>query len=92
MPRLLSGLLLAGSALSGWHGQAGWLVLPPLAALALLLAENRAVRRAIGSAAWASEGYARFLVGTNLSILLRSAILNGAILAIATGLHSVLGG
>lgn len=92
LERFLAGAFLVGSAIGGWFHQPGWLLVPATASLTFLLVEDRAVRLRIGAAAWASEGYARFLVGTNLSLLLRNAILNASILAIASALHSVLGG
>lgn len=92
LKRLLTGTVLAGSAIGGWLHQPAWLLAPAAVSLLFLLLEDRAVRGQIGAAAWASEGYARFLVGTNLSLLLRNAILNAAILAIASALHSALGG
>jgi len=92
LERFLAGAFLVGSAIGGWLHQPGWLLVPATASLTFLLVEDRAVRLRIGAAAWASEGYARFLVGTNLSLLLRNAILNASILAIASALHSVLGG
>ena len=90
--RFLEGAFLIGSGIGGWFYQPAWLCVPAGTSLALLIIEDRVVRQRIGEAAWPSEGYARFLVGTNLALLLRSAILNASILAIGSALHSVLGG
>ncbi|HEY4201762.1 MAG TPA: hypothetical protein VGM83_14510 [Devosiaceae bacterium] len=81
---------VVGSLIFGWNHVPTFLLLPPLASLMLLVAEQHAVRRRIGTVSWASEGYARFLVGTHLHLLLRTAMLSGVIFAIAAGMSSLL--
>lgn len=73
--RLLFSGSLAGSVIYGAQGLLWWLLVPPLAFAINLYAEDRSVRRRIGQAAWASPGYARFLFGTNLFLLVKSTFL-----------------
>ena len=88
-------VLIIGSALgSVFFGAAHytpWLVAPAFAFTGLLIAEDRAVNRRIGSGTWPSVGYARFLFGTNLYLTLRNTVLSAAIFAIASTVGSLLG-
>ncbi len=83
---------LLGSAMFGWQHELGWLLLPPLAFIAFMLAEDRAVRQQIGTAVWPSPEYARFLFGTNLYRAIANSVLGAAIFAIASTMSSRLGG
>ena len=91
LERVLTATCFAGSLAAGIVHASLWLVLPPLAFAALLVAEDRAVHRQIGNSHWPSMGYARFVFGTNLYRLGRNTVLSGAIFAIASGTTSLLG-
>ena len=88
-------VLIIGSALGslvfGAQHFTPWLAAPALAFTGLLIAEDRAVNRRIGSGTWPSVGYARFLFGTNLYLTLRNTVLSAAIFAIASTVGSLLG-
>jgi hypothetical protein len=90
--QLLTNLAFAGSAVAGLLHASTFLLLPPLMFLTVLVLEDRAVRRRIGSGAWPSVGYARFLFGTNLYLLLRNTVFSTAIFAIASTAGSLLRG
>ncbi len=92
LERLLLPVSMAGSLLAGIGHATIWIALPPLAFAALLIAEDRAVHRRMGTAHWPSVGYARFVFGTNLYRLGRNSVLSAAIFAIASGTTSLLGG
>ena len=81
--RLLTGFCLGGSVLAGSLHQPQWLLVTPLCFAGLLMTEDRLVRRQIGVRAWPSEGYARFLFGTNLYRAFRNTVIGAAIYAIA---------
>jgi hypothetical protein len=68
---------IAGGLLCGWFGVPHWLLAPPAAFAIYLILEDRAVHSAMmDGGAWPSPGYKRFLIGTNLSSLLKHSVLS----------------
>ena len=92
MERVLMAGSACGSLVFGAEHFTAWLFVPPLAFASLLIAEDRAVNRRIGTATWPSVAYARFLFGTNLYLAVRNTVLSAAIFAIASTASSLLGG
>jgi len=90
--RLLTGTCLGGSILAGVLHAPHWLLVTPLCFAGLLLAEDRQVRQQIGVRSWPSEGYARFLFGTNLYRAVRNTLLSALIFAIAATASSLITG
>ncbi|KKB06791.1 hypothetical protein VE25_21020 [Devosia geojensis] len=71
------------SALFGWLGQPMWLIVPPACYLAYVVWRDQAIRARIGSAAWASDGFARFLVVADVALMLRNAAGNVIVFLLA---------
>lgn len=72
-----------GSVLFGWHQQAWWLAVPPACYLAYVVWRDQAIRSRIGSVAWASDGFARFLVVADVALMLRNTAGNALVFLIA---------
>jgi len=89
--RLLTALCLAGSMLAGALHMTQWLLVTPLCFAGFLLAEDRLVRQKIGIRTWPSEGYARFLFGTNLYRAVRNSLLAATLFLIAAAASSLAG-
>lgn len=83
---------IAGGLLCGWFGVPLWLLAPPTAFAIYLILEDRAVGNAMMEGGyWPSAGYKRFLIGTNLSSLLKHSALSTfafGITSVAAGLLS----
>ena len=90
--RLLTYGSLVGSVAYGWQHNIAWLVVPVAAFALYAILEDWQVRLRIGPRHWPSEGFARFQMGTNLFLMLWSAMLNAMIFAIAATMSSALGG
>lgn len=90
--RLLTTACFSGSLLAGLEHVPQWLALPPLCFTVMLVAENRAVHRRIGIRTWPSVGYARFLFGTNLYLVVRNTLVSAAIFAGTSSLGTFLRG
>lgn len=88
--RWLTGLCLGGSIVAGVIHAPEWLLVTPLCFSGLMVAEDRQVRHQIGGRAWPSEGYARFLFGTNLYRAVRNTFFSATIYAIASMAASLL--
>jgi hypothetical protein len=84
LDRFLPGACWLGSALAGLTHRPEWLLLMPLCLGAPAWLEDRRIRRRIGLRAWPSPAYARFMFGTNVSLLLRNALVGAALFALAS--------
>lgn len=89
--RLLTVLCLGGSVIAGAEHLPQWLLVTPLCFAGLLVAEDHAIRQQIGVRTWPSEGYARFLFGTNLFRGVRNTLLSTGIFVAAAGVSSLVG-
>lgn len=72
-----------GSLVFGWLHETVWLVVPLLTFGGYLLAEERILRLRLGGPAWTSEGYTRFVVGSNLSLMTRNLMLDALLFTFA---------
>jgi hypothetical protein len=90
--RLLTVLCFGGSVLAGGAHLPQWLLVTPLCFAGLMVAEDYAVRQQIGIRTWPSEGYARFLFGTNLFRAVRNTLIGTGIFIAAAGATSLLQG
>lgn len=91
LERVLVAANSAASLLAGWYGQLLWLPLSLAAFAAYVAAKNRALRRQIGAGHWPSAGFARFTLGTNLYVALKSIALGGVLFALAHAAKGILG-
>jgi hypothetical protein len=89
--RILIAATLAGSLIQGWRHEADWLLVPLAAYFTYVLIEDRALRSRIGNGHWPSEGFARFTLGTNLSLMVRNVALNGVVFLLAGLVADTLG-
>jgi hypothetical protein len=85
--------LIVGNAVAslcfGWLHVLPWLAVPLVTFLSYLFAEERILRLRLGGPAWAGDGYARFVVGTNLYLLTWNLALDGALFVLGGGLGGV---
>jgi hypothetical protein len=90
--RYLAFASIGGGLFCGWFGVPHWLLAPPAAFAVFLILEDRAVQNAImDGGAWPSPGYRRFLIGTNLSSLLRHSALSAFAYSITSVVAGLLG-
>lgn len=72
----------AGSLCCGALHLLPWLAVPIVSFLTYLLIEERILRLRLGGPAWAGDGYARFVVGTNLYLTSWNLMLDTGLFAL----------